>query len=57
MWMMILLAVSINNPKDIPGRVTLDFPSQQTCEVSMQSMSFWLKFDGFKVTAQCVKKS
>ena len=56
MWLLILLAVNINNPKDVPGRVSIEFESQQACERAQITVQSWLKFDQFKVTTQCVKK-
>jgi len=55
MWMMILIAVHINNPSDIPGKITLQFQNQQQCEQVLQSMTYWLKFDKFKIEAKCQK--
>lgn len=57
MWILLLLSVNISNPQDIPGKVTLEFPTQQACEAAKESMTYWLKFDSFKVTAECQKKS
>jgi hypothetical protein len=57
MWILIILAVHVNNPKDIPGQVTLEFPTQQACEQARTTMTSWLKFDSFKVIAQCKKQS
>jgi hypothetical protein len=56
MWILLLLSVNVNNPQDIPGKVTLEFPTQQTCEAAKSSMTYWLKFDTFKVTAECHPK-
>lgn len=53
---MILIAVNASDPKDIPAKVMLEFPDQITCEHSRQSISYWIKFDNFKVEAKCVKK-
>jgi hypothetical protein len=53
---MILIAVHLINPKDIPGRITLEFTDQITCEQSLQSMTYWLKFNDFKIEGKCVKK-
>ncbi len=55
MWMMILIAVHISDPKDIPGRITLQFQTQQQCEQVLLSMTYWLKFDNFKVEGKCQK--
>jgi hypothetical protein len=57
MWILMLLSISITNPNDIPGVVTLDFETQAQCEAARESMTYWLKFDSFKVTAECLKKS
>lgn len=55
MWTLILIAVHINNPSDIPGRINLQFQSQQQCEQVLQSMTYWLKFEKFKVEGKCQK--
>jgi hypothetical protein len=52
---MILIAVHINNPNDIPGRVELKFDSEQQCQQTLETMSYWLKFNYFKVIGQCKK--
>jgi hypothetical protein len=57
MWILIILAVNTTNPQDIPGRVTLEFATQQTCEQAKSTMTSWLKFDTFKITAECQLKS
>jgi hypothetical protein len=57
MWLLIILSVHINDPKDIPGKVTLEFPTQAECERAQSTMTSWLKFDSFKITSQCKKQS
>jgi hypothetical protein len=52
---MILLAVHINNPADVPGRVELTFPSQAVCEQTLDTLKYQIKFRQFKVEGQCVK--
>jgi hypothetical protein len=56
MWMMILLAVHINNPTDVPGKITLEFEKQEQCEKVLSTMTYWLKFESFKVEGRCEKK-
>jgi hypothetical protein len=55
MWLMILIAIHINDPKDIPGKITLEFINQQQCEQTLQTMTYWLKFEQFKVVGKCQK--
>ena len=55
MWLMILLAVHINNPNDVPGKITLQFENQQQCEQTLRTLTYKLKFDTFKVEGKCQK--
>lgn len=57
MWVLILLAVHINNPNDIPGIIKIEFNELKECERAAASLHYWLKFESFKITAQCQKKS
>jgi hypothetical protein len=56
MWMMILIAVHMNNPKDQPGRIELMFQDQKTCEQVLSTMKYELKFKSFKVEGLCQKQ-
>lgn len=56
MWLLVLLAIKINDPQDVPGRVTLEFPTEEACKTSLKTMTYWLKFDSFKVIGSCEKK-
>jgi hypothetical protein len=52
-WLLIFLCVNINNPNDVPGKLTLEFDTKQQCESSLKTMTYWLKFDTFKVVGNC----
>lgn len=54
---MILMAVHLNDPKDIPGKVYLEFQTEHQCEQALQSMKYWLKFEQFKVIGKCQKQN
>lgn len=56
MWLLILIAVHVNNPKDIPGRVELVFDNQKSCEQVLSTMKWQLKFESFKVEGKCQKQ-
>jgi hypothetical protein len=45
----------VNNPNDQPGRVELQFNSQQACEQALATMKYELKFKSFKVEGKCQK--
>lgn len=53
MWIMLLIAVHVNNPQDQPGRVELEFPDQATCERVLATMTYQLKFSSFQVKGRC----
>jgi hypothetical protein len=55
MWVLILLAVHTNNPNDVPGKVEIKFSNEQQCLQALENMTYWLKFQSFKVTGQCKK--
>lgn len=55
MWLLILVAVHVNNPKDIPGKIEIPFPNQQACETAQSNIKWQLKFDTFKIIATCEK--
>lgn len=56
-WILLLLAININNPRDIPGRISVEFSSQESCISVARTLQYELKFKNFKIEAQCVKKS
>ena len=33
----------------------LQFQTQQQCEQALRTMTYWLKFDSFKVEGKCLK--
>jgi hypothetical protein len=57
MWILILLAVHVNNPEDRPGWVTIKFDTEQQCLKAKSSMEYQLKFDRFKVVSECKRSS
>ena len=57
MWLMILIAVHVNDPQDQPGKVELVFPDQQTCQQVLNTITWQLKFKNFKVVGECKKQS
>ena len=56
-WILLLIAVHINNPGDIPARIQIPFESLATCEYARINMTYWIKFDQFKVISECKKQS
>jgi hypothetical protein len=56
MWILILIAVHVNNPQDVPGRIELAFKDQMSCEIALMSMKFELKFKNFKVEGVCKRQ-
>jgi hypothetical protein len=56
MWLLILIAIHVNDPTDQPGRVELQFADQKTCEQVLSTMKWQLKFKSFKVEGKCIKQ-
>jgi len=57
MWTLILICVHLNNPKDIPGVIYVEFPNEQACREASKTYEYKLKFDKFKIEAKCKEKS
>lgn len=57
MYLLILLALNINNPQDIPGRVELTLPSLEICQQALDSLKYQLKFRNFRVEGHCEPKN
>ena len=53
MWVLIILAIHVNDPEDIPGKVQLQFQSLQECQQAQSTISYNLKFKSFKVISEC----
>ena len=46
----------MKNPQDIPGKIELEFKDKASCELSLASMRWQLKFKDFKVEGVCIQK-
>lgn len=56
MWILMILAVHVNDPDDIPGKVSIEFNSQKECEHAQSTINSWIKFKSFKVISECKKQ-
>jgi len=55
MWTLIILAVSLNDPMDIPGRVTLNFDTEVACKSAQATIDYKMKFKNYKIISVCQK--
>jgi len=53
MWILLMVAVHINNPNDIPAKIEIKFNSKEECQKALDNMSYWLKFDMFTIKGSC----
>lgn len=56
MWLLILIAVSVNNPQDVRGTISIEFPSHVACESALKSMQYSIFTKLYKMEGQCVPK-
>jgi len=56
MWVLIIIAININNPQDIPATITLDMPSLHVCEEVLDSLKYKIKYSSYKVEGRCQKQ-
>jgi hypothetical protein len=52
-WLLLITAVHLNNPNDIPARMSIEFNSLQSCEQAKDSVKYWIKFKQFKLEITC----
>ena len=57
MWLLVITAVSLTNPDDKPGQVTLQFDTQAQCQAALSTMKSWTIFPvAYKIEAQCIPR-
>jgi len=56
MWLLIIIAVHVNDPQDRPARLQMTFPTEQQCLEAAKTVDYELKFKQFKLETQCLKK-
>jgi hypothetical protein len=56
MWILLIIAVHINDPNDIPAKMTLHLPNEKECMQAAKSLEYDLKFKQFKLEATCSQK-
>lgn len=57
MWILFLIVVHNSDPKDIPGKISLEFKTEKQCIEALNSISYWTKFSWFKVEGKCYENS
>jgi hypothetical protein len=57
MWVLFLIVVHYNDPKDVPGKIALEFKTEYQCNEALKSMTYWTKFSWFKAEGRCYERS
>lgn len=55
-WILLITAMHVNNPDDVPARIQLSFETEKQCLQTAQTLDYWIKFKDFKLETQCLKK-
>jgi hypothetical protein len=53
MWILILIAVNVNDARDVPGRAELRFDDHASCERALSTMTYQLKTRRFRIQGKC----
>jgi len=56
-WILLITAIHVNDPEDIPARIELRFETEQQCQQVSQTLDYWIKFKQFKLETQCQQES
>jgi hypothetical protein len=57
MWVLFLIVVHNSVPTDIPGKIALEFKTEQQCQEALKTMIFWSKFHWFNTEGKCYAKN
>jgi len=50
---LLITAMHVNYPEDVPARMTMQFSTIQQCEEARKTINYWIKFKQFKVESEC----
>jgi hypothetical protein len=56
MWILLIIAVHLNDPTDRPAKLEMTFPTEQQCQAAADTLKYDLKFKQFKLEATCSQK-
>ena len=55
-WVLILIAVKIGDPTNVPATIVLDMPSAHVCEQVLDSMRYNIKYSSYRIEGRCQKQ-
>lgn len=55
-WILIIIAVHINDPNDQPARMKFGFETRELCEQTLNTLEYDIKFKSFKLEGRCSQK-
>ena len=56
MWILLIIAVHVNDPTDVPAKLNMTTETKEECEKLAQSLDYWIKFKQFKLETTCLQK-
>ena len=57
MWLLVIMAVNVSNPNDVPGWAKIPFATEAECQQAQSRMTTWVKSKSFQIEAKCQKLS
>lgn len=55
-WILLLTAMHINNPNNIPATVSMKFDTEKACLEAKNSVEYKIKYESYKMVAECQRK-
>ena len=57
MWWLIIMAVNVSDPQDIPGWAQVPFHTETECIDAKSKSTTWIKFNkSYRIDMRCEKK-
>lgn len=56
MWILLLTAIHLNNPNDIPAKITIEFETETQCLEALKTIDYKIKYSNYKIEPKCYQK-
>jgi hypothetical protein len=57
MWILLIIAINVNNPVDPEFIIRIPFESERACKGALNNTDHWIKSKSYKMQATCKKQS
>lgn len=56
MWILLLTAIHLSNPNDVPAKITIEFQTETQCLEALKTIDYKIKYSNYKIEPTCYQK-